>query len=196
MSKTKLRTPQTPPSFSTTRVGLKRVESKKSRLSGDSFERARLPRLHCNCTQFGTLTHRDTHVFHTLTHVHSFRLCIPTDTDRPFNILKSGFLSKPTASGMSHYSHHSILSVTNLGTGLCVPSVPVIGIFTKTDGRLDIVMGSVLGPDSGPEDFVHPPREVEQRIIEFMNKLETRFRNEPYPPVAFIRVGGTYILYA
>jgi hypothetical protein len=116
MSKTKLRTPQTPPSFSTTRVGLKRVQSKKSRLSGDSFERARQPRLHSNCTQFGAFTRRDTHAFHTLTHVHSFRLCIPTDTDRPFNILKSGFLSKPTASGMSDYSHHSILSVTNLGT--------------------------------------------------------------------------------
>jgi hypothetical protein len=63
------------------------------------------------------------------------------------------------------------------------------------DGRLDTEMSSVLGPDSGPEDFLHPPPEVEQKVTEFMNRIETRFRNEPYPPVAFIKVGSTYILY-
>ncbi|KAF9520369.1 hypothetical protein BS47DRAFT_759121 [Hydnum rufescens UP504] len=43
--------------------------------------------------------------------LHAIWLCIPTDNDRPFGFLQSGFLSESTA------------------------SVPIIGIFTKLDGR-------------------------------------------------------------
>ncbi|KAF9509175.1 hypothetical protein BS47DRAFT_177126 [Hydnum rufescens UP504] len=54
--------------------------------------------------------------------LHAIWLCIPTDNDRPFGFLGSGFFSKPTA------------------------SVPVIGIFTKLDGREMKVMSEVVGP--------------------------------------------------
>jgi len=58
--------------------------------------------------------------------LHAIWLCIPTDNDRPFGFLQSGFLSKSTA------------------------SVPVIGIFTKLDGRELKVMEVVLGPNPSP----------------------------------------------
>ena len=72
--------------------------------------------------------------------------------------------------------------------------MPVIGIFTKLDGRELKVLGTVLGPNPSPSDFIHPPPEVEQKVEEFINGLETQFRKQQFPPTAFIRVGSTYIL--
>ena len=72
--------------------------------------------------------------------------------------------------------------------------MPVIGIFTKLDGRELKVMDAVLGPNPSPSDFIHPPPEVEEKVAEFINGLETHFRKEQYPPATFIRVGSMYIL--
>ena len=56
------------------------------------------------------------------------------------------------------------------------------------------MMDAVLGPNPSPSDFIHPPPEVEQKVTEFINGLKTRFQEEQYPPAAYIRVGGMYIL--
>ncbi|KAF9504980.1 hypothetical protein BS47DRAFT_1354519, partial [Hydnum rufescens UP504] len=88
--------------------------------------------------------------------LHAIWLCIPTDNDRPFGFLRSGFFSKPTA------------------------SVPVVGIFTKLDGRETKVMSEVLGPDPSQSDFLD--------LAEFVNGLETQFRDHQHPPAGFIRV--------
>ncbi|KAF9509619.1 hypothetical protein BS47DRAFT_1396668 [Hydnum rufescens UP504] len=103
-----------------------------------------------------------------LQQLHAIWLCIPTDNDRPFGFLHSGFFSKPTA------------------------SVPVIGIFTKLDGRKTKIMTEVLGPASEPSDFLARAPEVEQKVAEFVNRLETQFRNERYPPAGFLRVGNMH----
>ncbi|KAF9507790.1 hypothetical protein BS47DRAFT_1321037 [Hydnum rufescens UP504] len=100
--------------------------------------------------------------------LHAIWLCIPTDNDRPFGFLQSGFFSKPTA------------------------SVPVIGIFTKLDGRKTKIMTEVLGPASEPSDFLARAPEVEQKVAEFVNGLETQFRNQRYPPAGFLRVGNMH----
>jgi len=97
--------------------------------------------------------------------LHAIWLCIPTDNDRPLNILKSGFFSEPTA------------------------SVPVIGVFTKLDGRLAKARTAVLGPNPSRSHYLHPPPEIEQKVDEFIDGLEKEFRNQPYAPFAFIRVG-------
>jgi len=90
---------------------------------------------------------------------------MPTDNDRPFGFLQSGFFSESTA------------------------SVPVIGIFTKLDGRRTKVEIEVLGPAPSPSDFLDCAQEVDQKVAEFVNGLETQFRNVRYPPAGFIRVG-------
>ncbi|KAF9509661.1 hypothetical protein BS47DRAFT_1348963, partial [Hydnum rufescens UP504] len=100
--------------------------------------------------------------------LHAIWLCIPTDNDRPFGFLHSGFFSEPTA------------------------SVPVIGIFTKLDGRKTKIMTEVLGPASEPSDFLACAPEVEQKVAEFVNGLETQFRNQRYPPAGFLRVGNMH----
>ncbi|KAF9516299.1 hypothetical protein BS47DRAFT_1483996 [Hydnum rufescens UP504] len=96
--------------------------------------------------------------------LHAVWLCIPTDNDRPFGFLRSGFFSEPTA------------------------SVPVIGIFTKLDGREMKVLNEVVGPDPSQSDFLACARKVEQKVAEFVNRLETQFRNHRHPPAGFIRV--------
>ncbi|KAF9514900.1 hypothetical protein BS47DRAFT_827996 [Hydnum rufescens UP504] len=58
--------------------------------------------------------------------LHAIWLCIPTDNDRPFGFLRSGFFSEPTA------------------------SVPVIGIFTKLDGRKTKIMTETRDTISEP----------------------------------------------
>jgi hypothetical protein len=123
--------------------------------------------------------------------INYYRLCIPTDNDRPFGFLESGFFSESTASGMSHELQQSILSVTHLS--MCY-SVPVIGIFTKLDGRETKVMNAVLGPAANPSDFLDRATEVQQKVAEFVNELERQFRNQQYPPAGFISVGSVYIL--
>ena len=120
-----------------------------------------------------------------------YRLCIPTDNDRPFGFLHSGFFSKPTASGVSYESLHSTLYVTQWSVH---PSVPVIGIFTKLDGRRTKVEREVLGPAPNQSDFLDRAQEVDQKVAEFVNGLETQFRNERYPPAGFMRVGSMYTL--
>jgi len=97
--------------------------------------------------------------------LHAIWLFIPTDNDRPFGFLQSGFLSESTA------------------------SVPIVGIFTKLDGRRTKVEMEVLGPAATPSDFINRADEVDQKVTEFVNGLETRFRRERYPPADFIRVG-------
>jgi hypothetical protein len=72
--------------------------------------------------------------------------------------------------------------------------VPVIGIFTKLDGRKTKIMTELLGPASEPSDFLTRAPEVEQKVAEFVNGLETQFRNQRYPPAGFLRVGSMYIL--
>ncbi|KAF9507558.1 hypothetical protein BS47DRAFT_289612 [Hydnum rufescens UP504] len=96
--------------------------------------------------------------------LHAIWLCIPTDNDRPFGFLQSGFLSQSTA------------------------SVPVVGIFTKLDGRRTKVEIEVLGPRPSPSDFCDRAQEVDQKVAEFVNRLEARCWNERYPPTGFIRV--------
>ncbi|KAF9503468.1 hypothetical protein BS47DRAFT_1356164 [Hydnum rufescens UP504] len=103
-----------------------------------------------------------------LQQLHAIWLCIPTDNDRPFGFLHSGFFSEPTA------------------------SVPVIGIFTKLDGRKTKIMAEVLGPASEPSNFLDRALEVEQKVAEFVNRLETQFRNQRYPPAGFLRVGNMH----
>ncbi|KAF9507251.1 hypothetical protein BS47DRAFT_1333382 [Hydnum rufescens UP504] len=100
--------------------------------------------------------------------LHAIWLCIPTDNDRPFGFLESGFFSKSTA------------------------SVPVIGIFTKLDGREMKVMNAVLGPAANPSDFLDCATEVQQQVAEFVNGLESQFRNQQYPPAGFISVGSMH----
>ena len=75
-----------------------------------------------------------------------------------------------------------------------MPPVPVIGIFTKLDGRLAKARTAVLGPNPSRSDYLHPPPEVEEKVAEFIDGLEAQFREQPYPPVAFVRVGSTYNL--
>jgi hypothetical protein len=82
-----------------------------------------------------------------------------------------------------------------LHTGSCNPSVPVIGIFTKLDGRMDIVMDAVL-PNPSRSDYLHPPQEVEDKMAEFIDGLERKFRNQLHPPAAFVSVGSMHILSA
>ncbi|KAF9504843.1 hypothetical protein BS47DRAFT_1354671 [Hydnum rufescens UP504] len=84
--------------------------------------------------------------------IRSARLCIPTDNDRPFGFLQSGFFSTSTA------------------------SVPVIGIFTKLDGRETKVRStfSTLLP-------AHPIpcscRGSEQKVAEICSRTrDTNFR--------------------
>ncbi|KAF9507491.1 hypothetical protein BS47DRAFT_1333233 [Hydnum rufescens UP504] len=101
-----------------------------------------------------------------LNQLHAIWLCIPTDNDRPFGFLQSGFFSESTA------------------------SVPVIGVFTKLDGRRTKVEIEVLGPAPSPSDFRDRAQEVDQKVAEFVNGLETQFRNERYPPAGFIGVGN------
>ncbi|KAF9506468.1 hypothetical protein BS47DRAFT_1333835 [Hydnum rufescens UP504] len=101
-----------------------------------------------------------------LKQLHAIWLCIPTDNDRPLGFLQSGLFSESTA------------------------SVPVIGIFTKLDGRRTKVEIEVLGPAPSPSDFRDHAQEVDQKVAEFVNGLETQFRNEQYPPAGFIRVGN------
>jgi hypothetical protein len=79
-------------------------------------------------------------------------------------------------------------------TGPCIPSVPVIGIFTKLDGRETKMMNVVLGPTPSPSDFIDRAPEVEQKVAEFINGLKTLFQEQRYPPSAFIGVGSMYIL--
>ncbi|KAF9520024.1 hypothetical protein BS47DRAFT_1336318 [Hydnum rufescens UP504] len=100
--------------------------------------------------------------------LHAIWLCIPTGNDRPFGFLQSGFFNEPTA------------------------SVPVIGIFTKLDGRETKIMTEVLGPAPKPSDFLDRAPEVEQKVAEFVNGLETQFRNQPYPPAGFLTVGNMH----
>jgi len=102
--------------------------------------------------------------------LHAIWLCIPTDNDRPFGFLQSGFFSKSTA------------------------SVPVIGIFTKLDGRRIKVEIEVLGPTPSPSDFHDRAQEVDREVAGFINGLQTQFRNEQYPPAGFIEVGSMYTL--
>jgi hypothetical protein len=71
--------------------------------------------------------------------------------------------------------------------------VPVIGIFTKLDGRELEVMDAVC-PNPSPSDFIHPPPEVEQKAAEFIDGLETQIWKQQYPPAAFIRVKSKFIL--
>ncbi|KAF9507714.1 hypothetical protein BS47DRAFT_281392 [Hydnum rufescens UP504] len=97
--------------------------------------------------------------------LHAIWLCIPTDNDRPFGFLHSGFFTKSTA------------------------KVPVVGIFTKLDGRRTKVEIEVLGPAPSPSDFHDQAQVVDQKVAEFVNGLETRFRKEQYPPAGFIGVG-------
>jgi hypothetical protein len=74
------------------------------------------------------------------------------------------------------------------------PSVPVIGIFTKLDGREMKVMGEVLSPDASQSDFLDCAPKVEQKVVQFINDLETQFRDCQHPPASFIRVRSMCIL--
>ncbi|KAF9506069.1 hypothetical protein BS47DRAFT_1399828 [Hydnum rufescens UP504] len=102
--------------------------------------------------------------------LHAIWLCIPTDNDRPFGFLQSGFFSEPTA------------------------SVPVIGIFTKLDGRETKVRSAVFDSTASPSDFLGRVAEVKQKVAEFVHGLETQFQKERYPPAGFARVGSMYTL--
>jgi hypothetical protein len=72
--------------------------------------------------------------------------------------------------------------------------VPVIGIFTKLDGRKTKVEIEVLGPAPSPSDFRDRAEEVDQKVAEFVNGLVTQFRKEEHPPTGFIGVGSMYTL--
>ncbi|KAF9519451.1 hypothetical protein BS47DRAFT_1388264 [Hydnum rufescens UP504] len=80
--------------------------------------------------------------------LHAIWLCIPTDNDRPFGFLQSGFFSQIHSIRYVLGLHHSTLFY---GTGPCLRLVPVIGIFTKLDGRETKVRSAVLDPTA-----VHP----------------------------------------
>jgi hypothetical protein len=138
--------------------------------------------------RFGALIHACSHVT-VFQLIDCYRLCIPADNDRPFGFLQSGFFSKPTASGMSHESSHSTLHVMQRSVH---PSVPVIGIFTKLDGRETKVMSEVLGPDPSQSDFLDCTPKVEQKVAEFINGLKTQFRDCLHPPAGFITVKSMY----
>ncbi|KAF9505474.1 hypothetical protein BS47DRAFT_1353917 [Hydnum rufescens UP504] len=102
--------------------------------------------------------------------LHAIWLCIPTDNDRPFGFLHSGFFSESTA------------------------SVPVIGIFTKLDGRETKVMSTVLDSTASPSDFLDRVPEVKQKVAEFVHGLQTKFQKAQYPPAGFAGVGSMYTL--
>ncbi|KAF9505330.1 hypothetical protein BS47DRAFT_1354043 [Hydnum rufescens UP504] len=102
--------------------------------------------------------------------LHAIWLCIPTDNDRPFGFLQSGFFSESTA------------------------SVPVIGIFTKLDGRETKVRTALLDHTASPSDFLACAPEVNRKVAEFVDGLQTEFQKEQYPPAGFARVGSMYTL--
>ena len=91
----------------------------------------------------------------------------------------------PLRSGLQHYL---------LRTGPCIRPVPVVGIFTKLDGRRTKVEREVLGPAPNPSDFLDCAQEVDQKVAEFINGLETQFQIKSYPPAGFVRVGSMYTL--
>jgi hypothetical protein len=72
--------------------------------------------------------------------------------------------------------------------------VPVIGIFTKLDGRRTKVMTSVLGNTPNLSDILSPPPQVEQGITGFIGDLEKKFKDTEHPPSAFIKLESTYFL--
>ncbi|KAF9511203.1 hypothetical protein BS47DRAFT_1395344 [Hydnum rufescens UP504] len=100
--------------------------------------------------------------------LHAIWLCIPADNSRPFGFLHSGFFSKPTG------------------------SVPVIGVFTKLDGRETIELVNLLGADPSPSDIFQSHSRVQQRTTNFIEELQTQFQRLPVPPTAFIRLGNMH----
>ncbi|KAF9520045.1 hypothetical protein BS47DRAFT_1387663 [Hydnum rufescens UP504] len=100
--------------------------------------------------------------------LHAIWLCIPTDNDRPFGFRESGFLSESTA------------------------SVPVIGIFTKLDGRETKERSAVLDPTASPSDFLARATEVKQKVDEFVRGLKIQLQKERYPPAGFACVGNMH----
>ena len=101
------------------------------------------------------------------THVDSYRLCIPTDNDRPSGFLPSGFLSKPIASGIL-ISRYSTLSVMYCAT---YPFSGCYRDFHQVGWKTVEVMDAVLGANPSPTDYIHPPLEVELKVAEFINGL-------------------------
>jgi hypothetical protein len=89
-------------------------------------------------------------------------------------------------------SHGARLKVTCADT--CYPSVPVIAIFTKLDGRRTKVMAANLTLLSSSSDFVDPPPWVQQKVTEFVDELERKFKSLEHPPADVIKVESTYIL--
>jgi hypothetical protein len=72
--------------------------------------------------------------------------------------------------------------------------VPVIGIFTKLDGRETKVMAANSTLLSSETDFLNPPPWVRQKINEFVDDLERKLKDLEHPPGAFIRVESMCIL--
>ena len=166
--------------------------NRRSRWFGISFDIARLLHVRINCTPYGSFTGMDSLILtHNSTHVDHFRLCIPTDNDRPYGFLRSGFFSKPTGFGTSGVAFCRVCYAL---IRIPPPSVPVIGVFTKLDGRETKVMAAFFGPDPSPSDFLHPPPEIHQGTTQFVEELETKFRKLPHPPTAFVRVRSTCML--
>jgi len=50
------------------------------------------------------------------------------------------------------------------------------------------MMTEVLGPAPSPSDFLDRAPEVERKVAEFIDGLETQFRKQQHPPAGFIRV--------
>jgi hypothetical protein len=135
-----------------------------------------------------------THAVHTSSYVDSSIV-----TDSVFRQIMTG-PSDSCSQAFSPNPRHQVCPISRgirhylLRTGPCIRSVPVIGIFTKLDGRRTKVEIEVLGPAPSPSDFRDRAQEVDQKVAEFVNGLETQFRNERYPPTGFIRVGSMYTL--
>ena len=72
--------------------------------------------------------------------------------------------------------------------------MPVIGIFTKLDGRETKVIAADPTLFSSTSDFLNPPPWVRQKINEFIDGLEGKFKDLEHPPAAFIKVESMYIL--
>ncbi|KAF9509162.1 hypothetical protein BS47DRAFT_1349514 [Hydnum rufescens UP504] len=106
-------------------------------------------------------------------HLHAIWLCIPTDNDRPFGFLQSGFFSKSTASGM-------FLSCTIRSYFTHWPMSPFSACYWDLHE-----IGWKRDESEGC---------VKQKVAEFVHGLETEFQKERYPPAGFARVGSMYIL--
>jgi hypothetical protein len=76
-----------------------------------------------------------------------------------------------------------------------LPLVPLIGIFTKLDGRDRIEREKLFSPRiPTATEIISSRAQVEQRTTKFVGELQKDIRRSRHPPDAFISVRSAYVL--